>query len=157
MPYMNKFKYVCFWVVSLTWGAIMTVIGLLTATILSIARIKPERCGPVLVYRFGRSWGGVSFGPVAVVCNHSGKETIAHECGHFLQNCIWGPLMPFVISIPSAIRYHYRNYLVKKGTLPWMLPDYDSIWFEGQATKWGEKITKKWYETEDFITIITKK
>ena len=22
--------------------------------------------------------------------------------------------------------------------------DYDDIWFEGQATKWGEKVSKNW-------------
>ena len=40
------------------------------------------------------------------------------------------------ISIASAIRYHYRNWIKKhKPTIN--LPPYDSIWFEGEATKIG--------------------
>jgi hypothetical protein len=56
-----------------------------------------------------------------------------------LQNLIWGPLFPFVIAIPSAIRYWYRELkYYRKGLYP--DTDYDSIWFEGQATKWGNKV-----------------
>ena len=59
-----------------------------------------------------------------------------HESGHGIQNLLFGPLMPFVVSIPSAIRYWYREYLMKvKKIKCWNLPDYDSIWFEGTATK----------------------
>lgn len=60
----------------------------------------------------------------------------SHECGHGLQNIILGPLFPFVIAIPSAIKYQYYNrcYKNEKETRP-----YDSIWFEGQATRWGQK------------------
>jgi hypothetical protein len=44
---------------------------------------------------------------------NAGEHTMAHECGHGLQNCIWGPLFPFVIAIPSAVRYWYREFLHK--------------------------------------------
>ena len=44
--------------------------------------------------------------------------------------------MPFVVSIPSAIRYWNRklNYHDKGLTPP---TEYDDIWFEKQATKLG--------------------
>ena len=46
--------------------------------------------------------------------------------------------MPFVVCIPSAVRYWYREfkYHRKKLTPP---TKYDDIWFEGQATKWGSE------------------
>jgi hypothetical protein len=70
---------------------------------------------------------------------NAGEHTMAHECGHGLQNCIWGPLFPFVIAIPSAVRYWYREFLHKHNKAKYvLLPDYDAIWFEGQATKWGK-------------------
>lgn len=51
--------------------------------------------------------------------------------------------MPFVICIPSATRYWYREYLWKTDKAKYKtLPDYDEIWFEGQATKWGETYVK---------------
>ena len=60
---------------------------------------------------------------------------VLHECGHGLQNIIWGPLMLFVISIPSVIRFWYRRHQNKKGI--YNLKAYDAIWFENQATRWG--------------------
>lgn len=46
--------------------------------------------------------------------------------------------MPFVIAIPSAIRYWYRTfkYSKKKIKAP---TSYDSVWFEGQATEYGKR------------------
>ena len=44
--------------------------------------------------------------------------------------------MPFIVCIPSAIRYWYRNIKVSFGK---DLQPYDSIWFEGQATTLGLK------------------
>lgn len=55
--------------------------------------------------------------------------------------------MPFVISIPSAIRYWYREILSRVDFQKYkQLPDYDAIWFEGQATRWGSDFvaTDKW-------------
>lgn len=48
--------------------------------------------------------------------------------------------MPFVICIPSAIRYWYREFILHFNREKFnKLPEYDAIWFEGQATKWGKK------------------
>ena len=69
--------------------------------------------------------------------NAKGTRTRPHEFGHSLQNCLWGPLFPFVIAIPSATRYWYRDISAKKGNKP--TTDYDAVWFEGQATEWGNK------------------
>lgn len=117
-----------------------------------------------------------------------------HEAGHSLQIIILGPLMPFVVGVPSAFRCWIRNYNYKGKVIAasvvlglaaaasitgfvlgiiysvsaltiicalitiyagilaaWMfgkeIPqyangtkvDYDTIWFEGCATRWGEK------------------
>ncbi len=44
--------------------------------------------------------------------------------------------MPFVVGIPSMIRYWYRELKYnRKGKVP--PTSYDSIWFEGQATRIG--------------------
>lgn len=43
--------------------------------------------------------------------------------------------MPFVIAIPSMIRYWYREIIWRKDRQKYyQLPKYDAIWFEGQAT-----------------------
>jgi hypothetical protein len=63
---------------------------------------------------------------------------MAHECGHGLQNIMFGPLFIFIIFIPSCIRYWYRELRYeRKGIMP--PTSYDSIWFEGWATELGKK------------------
>ena len=134
------FLYVGYWLWSITWGCIMTAIGFVVALFCLITGHRPYRLGPNIYFKVGNGWGGFECGPFFVVCKDT-KTTQYHEAGHGLQNLIWGPLMPFVISIPSAIRYWYREYLVRfKGKKRWDLPYYDSIWFECQATRWGEKV-----------------
>lgn len=45
--------------------------------------------------------------------------------------------MPFVVCIPSAIRYWYFEFYRRKHN---KFPcEYDAIWFEGQASRWGKK------------------
>ena len=63
-------------------------------------------------------------------------SVVPHEYGHSIQNLWWGWLMPFVICIPSAVRYWYREIRYAIGKPP--KTKYDDIWFEGQATKLGK-------------------
>lgn len=128
-----------YYALSFTWGIIMTAIGMLVAGVLRLAGKKPTKEGPCWCFVVGKNWGGVSLGPVMLMspANYAAGRTVKHEFGHSLQNCIWGPLFPFVIAIPSAARYWVREFQYNKGTPPTM--DYDAIWFEGQATEWGNK------------------
>ena len=58
-----------------------------------------------------------------------------HEFGHTFQNCLFGPFMPLLISIPSAIRWWVRYIRAKKGK-----PNkaYDAMWFEDSASQCGQ-------------------
>lgn len=120
-----------FWLLSLTWGLPMTLVGAAAALILYWRGYLPTRWGPCWVFAVGEGWGGINLGPVVLVSKESRSNTINHEVGHALQNCVWGFLFPFVIAIPSVIRYWIRE---------WTKPTtgYDDIWFEGQATKLGK-------------------
>lgn len=142
---MKTIKGILLWIASLTWGLPLTLVGLLATITLLITGHKPKRFHQCIYFTVGHNWGGVNFGPVFIVDNYASEKTWRHECGHGLQNIMLGPLMPFVIAIPSAIRYWYRVYLVKKKKKAnYELPPYDSIWFEGWATKLGDK----YYKTE---------
>jgi hypothetical protein len=52
---------------------------------------------------------------------------------------VFGPLFIPLVAIPSATRYWYRRRLRKAYGEPILkkLPSYDSVWFEGQATRLG--------------------
>lgn len=139
---MNKkllFKRILFYAVSFTWGFITSFIGLIAIGIFACGK-KVRTYHGRLYAVVGHNWGGLELGCFFLCCAESANSDYlrAHEMGHGLQNCLWGPLGIFVIFIPSAIRYWYRELKYSKhGLIP--PTAYDDIWFEGQATKWGTK------------------
>ena len=146
---------IMFWVVSCTWGIIMTTIGAITIGSLNLIKvigtrfgkdlkIKIHRNGCSFITEVGGNWGGVELGAFALCGNYSENNkawfahTRKHEFGHAIQHLYMGPLFIFIVAIPSAIRYWYKRIMQKRGK---KFPNdwYDSIWFEGGATKTGEK------------------
>ena len=97
-----------FWVLSWTWGFIMTLIGSMVFIALRIAGYKPYRNQYGWAFEIGENWGGVEIGPYCIVNKNPSQHTLDHEFGHALQNCYLGPYMPF-ISLASAARYWYRE------------------------------------------------
>lgn len=142
---MNIFKrilsYSVFYLIQFSWGLLSNIVGLVLALWMLITGHKPHRCGPY-IYFVALELPGSIEGGVFYIANTVNAYTHLHEMGHGLQNMVWGPLMLFVISIPSAIRFWYRTWYWehKFPTTGKTLPSYDSIWFEGQATTWGIKM-----------------
>lgn len=185
-----------YYILNCTWGCIMTFIGAVVAFALLCVGKKPQKHAGCTYFNVGKSWGGMELGFFFLTDSHDSQHTKNHEFGHSLQNCLWGPLFPFVVCIPSAIRYWLREFKTQKGKkmysailtacialigvalllIPltvfdiigcllilyaiiiavWLFKteipkyasgkyiDYDSIWFEGQASTWGEKVSKDW-------------
>lgn len=142
---------ILYWFLSLTWGILMTSIGAIVFLVTIFIGGKLHKNGCSIIVEFGGNWGGLSLGCFAFCGSYSEtnnywfNHTRKHEFGHSIQNAILGPLFPFIIAIPSSIRYHYRNFAIKRGKAfdaNW----YDSIWFEGTATKYGSKIID-WLES----------
>ena len=195
---MKTFKTVLYWIVSCTWGVIMTLIGAVIALGLLITGHKPKIFHYNVYFQFGRGWGGVNFGAFFFLSETSPDSTKQHEAGHGLQNLMLGVFMPFVVAIPSAVRclirkYDYNGKKIAAGIITaliaalgvvvsvlgfvygivaigvvglilaiyggvlafWLskreIPqytggayvDYDAIWFEGCATRWGQKFFKE--------------
>ena len=131
-----------FYLLSFTWGFIMSFIGLITILTLWAMGNKPKIFHRRIYVEYGHNWGGVDLGCFFVVSKGSNHRLLAHEAGHGIQNAIFGPLFPFVVAIPSAIRYWYREFKYnrqgKKAPTA-----YDAIWFEGWATDLGLKYFKE--------------
>lgn len=192
-------KMALYWIVSCTWGVIMTLIGAVGALVILITGHKPQIFGYNVYFVVGSGWGGVNFGAFFFVAKTSDRLDIhQHEAGHGLQNLIFGVFMPFVVAIPSAVRCLIRKYdyngkkivagiitaliavvgvvvsalgfvygIVAIGVIGLILAlyggllaiwlykkeipqyangayvDYYSIWFEGCATRWGQKFFKE--------------
>ena len=154
---------IMFWIVSLTWGIIMTSIGLIITGVLNLVKfcgkvagydlkIKTHINGCSLITEVGGNWGGLELGAVALCGNYSKtspnwfEHTRRHEFGHSVQHLIFVPLFIFIVALPSAFRYWYQRIMRGKGkhfASDW----YDSIWFEFQATHWGTKVVD-WLESK---------
>lgn len=134
-------KCFLFWLASYTWGIIMTLIGTVIAIPLLITGHKPHRFHWFVWFELGHGWGGFNCGCFFFTSENPTLHTKQHESGHGLQNIMLGVFMPFVVAIPSAIRYWYRRIKTRKGQGKELKP-YDSVWFEGTATKLGEKYFK---------------
>ena len=140
----RKLNKVVFWLLSLTWGLPMTLLG-------AIGTLALKLCGKTVTknaYGYktivGRGWGGLSFGPFSYIAEDDADTLACHEFGHSIQNCYFGPLMPFLVNIPSACRYWYRRIVHKKHPER-RLPPYGAIWFEGQANELGKATVDKYF------------
>ena len=142
MKTFNKvLSYIVFYLIQFTWGIIHNLIGLVLAAWMLITQHKPHRCGPYIYFLAPELPGSID-GGVFYIAGSTSAHINLHEMGHGLQNMIWGPLMLFVIVIPSFTRFWYREWYWKNKypITGKALPEYDAIWFEGQATRWGTKV-----------------
>ena len=124
----------------------MTLVGMAALLVLMAAGKKPKRFGYCHHVEVGKGWGGVNLGVVFLTSENPSEHTKCHEHGHALQNCKYGLAMPFVVCIPSAARYWYREIRSKIGKP--CTTTYDSIWFEAEATALGTEFIKNYSEVE---------
>lgn len=134
-----------FYLLTFTWGLLMTLIGGIVALVLTVVGHKSYgKYGCCWVFEMGHNWGGLSLGPVIITSHPHDSDLMKHEHGHAIQNCLFGPLFPFIVGIPSVIRYWYRELkYLRKGKTPPTL--YDDIWFEGGATRIGTEFIDKYF------------
>ena len=121
-----------FYLLSFTWGLPITLVGCFAALFLRSCGFRCKRTGYCFCFRVKRGWGGLSLGIFTFVSDEAPEKVLWHEHGHGLQNCVFGPFMPFLVSIPSAVRYWYRRLIKNKTRKP-----YENAWFEAQATRMG--------------------
>lgn len=131
-----------YYLLACTWGIIMTFLGILISIVLRIAslfteKIKFEKYHWIYGVKVGPEyWGGLEMGLMFLRDQKSGDRYInCHEFGHTFQNCILGPLFPFVVAIPSATRYWIQEFRSRKGKTN---PPYSAVWFEDAADVCGQ-------------------
>lgn len=113
---MSTWKKIGFYFLSFTWGIIMTFIGCLVFLALIITGHKPYKFYDRIYIKVSDNWGGCELGPW-FICGQSDDSLHLkqHESGHGFQNIILGPLMPFVVSLPSAARYWLFTIKTQRG------------------------------------------
>lgn len=130
-----------YYFLNLTWGLPLTLFGVIIALMLIIAGKRPKHHGGCLYFNIGKSWGGLELGLFFLTDESDSEHVKNHEFGHSIQNAWFGILMPFIVSMPSAARYWYRRL---RTAFNLSNPPYDSIWFEGWATKLGYENIGLW-------------
>lgn len=121
---------------NLTWGLPVNLGGALFASLLLLTGHKPQKYGSCIQFEIGKNWGGGNLGLFIFTGKNAPDRLKMHEHGHSIQNCYFGPLMPFLVNVPSSARFWARK-LIKKKLPKVRLRPYDSIWFERQATELG--------------------
>ena len=140
-------SYIVFYLLQFTWGLTLNIIGAIGALIMLCMGYKPYKCGPFVYFKCKQFIGSFSAGIFLFIADES-MHTALHESGHSVQNLVFGPIFIF-ITIWSICRFWYRQWynayrFEKTGKI---LPPYESIWFEKQATDWGTKyFTHIWSE-----------
>ena len=130
-----------FYLRSFTWGLPVNLAGALVSLGLLATGHRPKRFGNCVQFEAGKNWGGGSLGIFMITCRNASRHLKEHEHGHSIQNCYYGPFMPFLVNLPSSTRYWYRKavHALKPQK---QLPPYDSIWFEGEASRLGSEFMK---------------
>jgi hypothetical protein len=121
-----------------TWGILMNLIGLGAFIIAKINKWPIENYRNATAIYHPTLCGGMSLGSFLIIGKGCKKRTASHEYGHSIQNMQWGPLMPFVIGIPTIVRYCYRKLKYNKKNLA-PPTKYEEVWFEKQATEYGRR------------------
>lgn len=128
-----------YYLLLLTWGCVESLMGLSVALVMILSGHKPKKAHRGFYFTCGRSWGGFSLSFVSVI-EKDGSEGwnrlgIAHECGHSYQVALLGIFWFALVGIPSQMRW-IRDRILYKANKD--RPDYDLIWFEGEATDSGK-------------------
>ena len=121
-----------FYILSFTWGIILSALGLVASLALRALgyRQYPNQYGYV-IFLGNNSWGGFTLGPYSFVCPDATPELLAHEAGHSYQNALFGPIA-ILLTLVSIVHY-WVSYFVPK-----VQDDYYDFWTEKNATKLGE-------------------
>jgi len=133
-PRLVKMTKSCYYILNLTWGIVMTVIGAVVVFPLLALNYNVKKYKTTWYVVVPGNWGGISLGAFFIICQES-EYLKTHEFGHTIQNAIFGPFMIF-IGLASLIRATCRNIQSNRGK---KLGPYESVWYEKQATEWGKK------------------
>lgn len=127
----------------------MTFVGALWALVMLITGHKPFKFYRCICFRVGKH-NGCNMGLFIFAGGECKEELLIHEHGHAIQNCLYGPFMPFVVGLPSSVRFNYRRFcrrVLKKK----LITPYEGIWFEAEATALGKDYIKRLQQKETAV------
>ena len=114
-----------------SWGLLENIVGFIVFLVMiKNKHFKYKKCiATMMSDKYG---GSFSLG-MFIFVSETNVNTMNHEYGHTIQNNMFGILKPFIVSIPSVVRFWWKSLVSHK----W--DDYYDIWFENHASKIGNK------------------
>lgn len=112
---MQLLKLILFYLLSFTWGIIVTAIGFAVSIIFLITGHKPSYVCGCFHFEIGKHWGTLTLGPFIFTHHNVDDVVMSHEFGHSIQNIIFGPVMILLVTIPSIIRTWLRKIRTYEG------------------------------------------
>ena len=129
-----------YYFIQFSWGLLANLLGGIIAIVLVCIGFRPywygRNFGFALPINSGMGLGIFLFGP-----ENASTHLKNHEHGHSIQNLYFGPFFLGMVAIPSVTRFWVRELRIKKGEK--LKTKYDDIWFEGQASKTGDKFMNR--------------
>jgi hypothetical protein len=143
---MKKIAVILFWLLSLTWGILATLAGVVMATTCLCRGLKPKIFHGNIYFDHVRPYGSNNFGPFFFLGDDALAFTPYHEAGHGLQNILYGPFYLFVVGIPSQLWFtrFWKENAAQREHPTWSDAErwaaYEKHPIERQASQWGGAI-----------------
>lgn len=101
---------VIFWVLQLTWGIGLTLVGGIIAVILMIFGVKPHILKGCIYFEIGKDWDGIGLGAIFISAKGSSEEHKRYLVGHCLLNAIFGVFTILLVTIPYLMSLSLRKF-----------------------------------------------
>lgn len=104
---------------SFGWGLPNALVAVPAGAAAQLLGGRAERFQGAVVVRWPalRGIGAVCLGPVILMDDRQGRETLLHEWGHYRQHRLLGPLYYLIIGLPSVTHAIWFRYQEK----PWYM------------------------------------
>ena len=106
-------KRVLYYLIHWTWAIPMNIIGGIMCLIALCCKWPVQKYRNGIEIVFPKNFGGLELG-MFFLRGPDNHGVAPHEYGHSIQMLWWGPLFPFVIGLPSALRYWIRTFKTPK-------------------------------------------
>lgn len=114
---LSVFEILGFYVLSFTWGIILTAIGCVVSIGLLLTAHRPHLFYQNIYFEVGKTWKGLNLGVFFITNKNSTFEDKQRLSGHGIQNIIFGVFTPLIITIPCVLRQllmFFKTYEAKR-------------------------------------------
>ena len=107
-------KRILYYLIHWTWAIPMNIFGGIMCLIALCCKWPVHKYRNAIEIVVPKNFGGLELG-MFFLRGPNNQGVAPHEYGHSIQMLWWGPLFPFVVGLPSALRYWLRHFKTPSG------------------------------------------